>query len=413
MNAELWVQSPRLHNRRINFLRYNKRVAEGQWAVMDVSVDGILGPSAGRRTTDATAVANNTTGCRLLPSGCLIEDMGKGNDYCKITWVVHAEYDETMVPTLFRPLLRSGKAFGAHRWLASLQSQYEYLTILHSSQVPRGDKDNTVAAISSMGKRGILELAKRMMAVFYSAVSGPVTQTSTSNLYEWPASAGTDARRTDDAAVRMVTWKKPGSVADLVLSASTTVWLPNTPPQLVFQYLCDGQRRGEWDVFANGTAVAELCSVATGPLHGNAVSVLYSNVTTDGTDSKKVLMLQQACTDASRSMVVYAPVEEDFMRAVMNGGDHASVFLMPSGFAVLPDGHGRVRDAPSSSSAPIGRDNHTAGSILTMACQALLPGLSSSDKHAADRAFDDVGNLLCHVLKKIKAAVKANIVTPA
>ena len=182
MNAELWVQSPRLHNRRINFLRYNKRVAEGQWAVMDVSVDGILGPSAGRRTTDATAVANNTTGCRLLPSGCLIEDMGKGNDYCKvyiqsnsslrvlllqslhinsnyilevrpsnlkfslalqITWVVHAEYDETMVPTLFRPLLRSGKAFGAHRWLASLQRQYEYLTILHSSQVPRGDKDNT------------------------------------------------------------------------------------------------------------------------------------------------------------------------------------------------------------------------------------------------------------------------------
>ncbi|XP_021317561.1 homeobox-leucine zipper protein ROC6 isoform X2 [Sorghum bicolor] len=100
MNAELWVQSPRLLKRKINFLRYNKRVAEGQWAVMDVSVDGILGPPAGSRTTDAAVVANNTTGCRLLPSGCLIEDMGKGNGYCKITCVVHAEYDETMVPTL-------------------------------------------------------------------------------------------------------------------------------------------------------------------------------------------------------------------------------------------------------------------------------------------------------------------------
>ncbi|KAG0529282.1 hypothetical protein BDA96_05G085200 [Sorghum bicolor] len=142
MNAELWVQSPRLLNRKINFLRYNKRVAEGQWAVVDVSVDGILGPPAGSRTTDAAAVANNTTGCRLLLSGCLIEDMGKGNGYCKITRVVHAEYDETMVPTLFRPLLRSGNAFGAQRWLASLQRQYEYLAVLHSSQVPRGDNDN-------------------------------------------------------------------------------------------------------------------------------------------------------------------------------------------------------------------------------------------------------------------------------
>uniref|UniRef100_C6JSS3 Uncharacterized protein n=1 Tax=Sorghum bicolor TaxID=4558 RepID=C6JSS3_SORBI len=105
MNAELWVQSPRLLKRKINFLRYNKRVAEGQWAVMDVSVDGILGPPAGSRTTDAAVVANNTTGCRLLPSGCLIEDMGKGNGY----------------------------SFGVHRWLATLQRQYEYLAVLHSS----------------------------------------------------------------------------------------------------------------------------------------------------------------------------------------------------------------------------------------------------------------------------------------
>jgi len=70
---------------------------------------------------------------------------------------------------------------------------------------------------------------------------------------------------------------------------------------------------------------------------------------TDGTDRKKVLILQEECTDASCSMVVYAPVEEDSMRAVMNGGDHGSVFLLPSGFAILPDGHGRARHAPTSS----------------------------------------------------------------
>jgi len=133
---------------------------------------------------------------------------------------------------------------------------------------------------------------------------------------------------------------------------------------------------------------------------------------TDGIDSKKVLILQQACTDASCSMVVYAPVEEDSMRAVINSGDHASIFLLPSGFAVLPDGRGRARHAPSSSSAVVGRDN-TAGSLLTVACQALLPGSSPSDNHVTAEAFDDVGKLLCRALKKIKAAVKANIVIPA
>jgi homeobox-leucine zipper protein len=201
---------------------------------------------------------------------------------------------------MFRPLFRSGKALGAHRWLASLQRQCEFLDVLHSSQVSRGDdntgqslklvcfldylaaerhiyglffKTSTAAAISSMGKRGVLELAQRMMADFYSAVSGPVTQPS-SSIDEWYGSA----RRTD-TAVRMVTSKKAGTVADLVLSASTTVWLPNTPPQLVFRYLRDDQRRGEWDAFfASGAAVTELCSVPTGHLNGNAVSVLYSNV---------------------------------------------------------------------------------------------------------------------------------------
>ena len=90
MNAELQVPSPRLLNCRINFLRYTKQVAKGQWAMMDVSVDGILGPP-GSRIADA-AVANNTvvpawyTSCRLLPSGCLIEDMGNG--YCKVSTVL-------------------------------------------------------------------------------------------------------------------------------------------------------------------------------------------------------------------------------------------------------------------------------------------------------------------------------------
>lgn len=64
-----------------------------------------------------------------------------------------------------------------------------------------------------------------------------------------------------------------------VLSATTTVWLPGTPPDRVFNYLCNGQRRGEWDTFACASAVQELISVTTFPhIHGNVVSVLSPNV---------------------------------------------------------------------------------------------------------------------------------------
>ncbi|KAF8655151.1 hypothetical protein HU200_061288 [Digitaria exilis] len=366
MNAELWVQSPRLRNRRVSFLRYSRMTAPKQWAVMDVSVDGILFLAPQRSQAWRTD-------CRLLPSGCLVEDMDIG--YCKVTWIVHADYDLTMVPNMFKPLFRSGKALGAHRWLAS-----------------------SPLCTRAMFQAATAQLAQRMMASFYSAVSGPVTQPS-SNINEWHGDTGTGAERID-VAVRMVTWQKAGSMggepAGLVLSASSTVWLPNTPPQLVFEYLCNDQRRGKWDTFANGGA-AVLSSIATGHLDGNAVSILRPNK----------LILQEVCADASCSMVVYAPVEVGPMCMVMNSGDHAAVFLLPSGSAVLPDGHGKARHAPCTSSALEGHGN-TAGSLVTVACQTLVPASPSGDYAAG--AFDGVGMQLCRAIKNVKAAVTAKLV---
>jgi homeobox-leucine zipper protein len=54
----------------------------------------------------------------------------------QVTWIVNMEYDETNVLPMYRPLLRSGKAFGACRWLASLQRQSEYFAILHTKNIP-------------------------------------------------------------------------------------------------------------------------------------------------------------------------------------------------------------------------------------------------------------------------------------
>nr|CAB3452688.1 unnamed protein product [Digitaria exilis] len=274
MNAELCVQSPRVPNRTMNILRFSKLIAERQWAVVDVSVDSIFGQQV---------MPARYMGCRLLPSGCLIEDMNNG--YCKVTWIVHAEYDESTVPMLFKPLFLTGQALGARRWLAAFQRQLQYMVVLYSSS---GIQSNNTAAAG-----GILKLAEKMTASFYRAISGTVTPTQTSSsINEWIGSKGAGVDKFD-VAVRMATWMKTGSVAGdveagLVLSATTTLWLPSVQPQRVFDYLCDGQLRGQWDVLANGAAVKQLTSIATGPL-GNAVSVLCPNNIKTGVKAELVL----------------------------------------------------------------------------------------------------------------------------
>ncbi|CAL5075864.1 unnamed protein product [Urochloa decumbens] len=392
MNAKLWVQSPRVSNRTVNILRFSKLVDEKQWAVMDVSVDGVLGQEE--------VSPSRYMGCRLLPSGCVIEDMNNG--YCKVTWIVHAEYDETTLPMMFKPLFRAGQALGARRWLASLQRQREYAAALLSSRDPVNNNTAETA---------ILKLAQHMMATFYTSVSGPFIQTqATSNTSEWVGSIGTGIERCD-ATVRMVTLKKTSTVAGesdtLFLCATTTLWLRGILPESVFSYLRNEQLRAEWDMLANGAPVELLRYIATGYPVGNAVSVLRSNYT-DGTNNK-ILILQETCTDSSGSLVVFAPIGEESMYAAMNSGDNTSLSFLTSGFAILPDGRGNARHdlatAPSTSRAPACSSN-TGGSLLTMAYQVMLPS------SPPDNAVDEMGKFICHVVEKIKIAVKADIMLP-
>ena len=74
MDAELMVLSPRVPVRKIKFVRQCQMQQPGKWAVVDVSVDGILEHDGG----GVPPVYN----ARLLPSGCLIED--RNNGCCKV-----------------------------------------------------------------------------------------------------------------------------------------------------------------------------------------------------------------------------------------------------------------------------------------------------------------------------------------
>ena len=103
-----------------------------------------------------------------------------------------------------------------------------------------------------------------------------------------------------------------------------------------------------------------------------------------------MLILQETCTDASGSLVVYAPVDTPAMHLVMSGGDSAYVALLPSGFAILPDGGG-------------GGAHKAGGSLLTVAFQILVN--SQPTAKLTVESVKTVNNLISCTVQKIKAAL--------
>ncbi|CAO2185361.1 unnamed protein product [Urochloa humidicola] len=375
MKAELQVLSPLVPIREVTFLRFCKQLAESAWAVVDVSIDGLV-----RDQSSATASNAGNVRCRRLPSGCVMQDTPNG--YCKVTWVEHTEYDEASVHQLYRPLLRSGLAFGASRWLAMLQRQCECLAILMS---PDTVSANDSSVITQEGKRSMLKLARRMTENFCAGVS-------TSSAREWSKLDGAAGSIGED--VRVMARKsvdEPGEPPGVVLSAATSVWVPVAPEKL-FNFLRDEQLRAEWDILSNGGPMQEMANIAKGREHGNSVSLLRASAMSANQSS--MLILQETCTDASGSMVVYAPVDIPAMQLVMNGGDSTYVALLPSGFAILPDG-------PSA-----GTGQKTGGSLLTVAFQILVNSQPTAKLTA--ESVETVNNLISCTIKKIKTALQCD-----
>ncbi|XP_027334621.1 homeobox-leucine zipper protein ANTHOCYANINLESS 2-like isoform X2 [Abrus precatorius] len=381
MHAELQVLSALVPVREVNFLRFCKQHAEGVWAVVDVSIDTI------RESSGAPSFVN----CRRLPSGCVVQDMPNG--YSKVTWVEHAEYDESQVHQMYRSLLSSGMGFGAQRWVATLQRQCECLAILMSSAAPSRDH----SAITAGGRRSMLKLAQRMTNNFCAGVCA-------STVHKWnKLNAGNV-----DEDVRVMTRKSvddPGEPPGIVLSAATSVWLP-VSPQRLFDFLRDETLRSEWDILSNGGPMQEMAHIAKGQDHGNCVSLLRASAMNSNQSS--MLILQETCIDAAGSLVVYAPVDIPAMHVVMNGGDSAYVALLPSGFAIVPDGPGSRGPQNGPTTTTNGGDNSggagVSGSLLTVAFQILVNSLPTAKLTV--ESVETVNNLISCTVQKIKAALQ-------
>ncbi|KAL1126424.1 hypothetical protein V6Z11_A13G110500 [Gossypium hirsutum] len=363
MAAEFQVLSPLVPTRESYYVRYCKQHAEGTWAVVDASLDNIR-PSP-------------TARCRRRPSGCLIQEMPNG--YSKVTWVEHVEVDDSGVHSLYKQLVSSGHAFGAQRWIATLDRQCERLASVMATNVPTGD----VGVITNQdGRKSMLKLAERMVMSFCAGVSASTAHT-------WTTLSGTGA---DD--VRVMTRKSvddPGRPPGIVLSAATSFWLPVSPKR-VFDFLRDENSRSEWDILSNGGVVQEMAHIANGRDTGNCVSLLRVN--SANSSQSNMLILQESCADPTASFVIYAPVDIVAMNVVLNGGDPDYVALLPSGFAILPDGSTITATTSTGSSG---------GSLLTVAFQILVDSVPTAKLSLGSVAT--VNNLIACTVERIKASL--------
>ncbi len=299
-----------------------------------------------------------------------------------VTWVEHVEVDERAVHRIYDKLVSSGIAFGSKRWLSTLERQCERLASRLACNIPARD----LGVISNPeGRRSMLKLAERMTNSFCAGVSA-------SNAHTWTTLSGSGAED-----VRVMTRKSiddPGRPPGIVLSAATSFWLPATPMR-VFQFLRDENLRNEWDILSNGGLVQEMAHIANGQDPGNCVSLLRVNNL--NSNQGNMLILQESCTDACGSYVIYAPVDIVAMNVVLNGGDPDYVALLPSGFAILPDG------TQSLLGNNLINDKISSGSLLTVAFQILVDSVPTAKLSLGSVAT--VNSLISCTVDRIKTAL--------
>ncbi|KAH8491999.1 hypothetical protein Peur_071970 [Populus x canadensis] len=371
MYEELQVLSPLVPTREFCILRYCQQIEQGLWAIVSVSYD--IPQSASQFQ------------CHRLPSGCLIQDMPNG--YSKVIWVEHVEIEDK-APThqLYRDLIHSGMAFGAERWLATLQRMCERV----ACQMVSGSSTRDLGGVipSPEGKRSMMKLGQRMVSSFCSSIS-------TSNSHRWSTLSGLH-----DVGVRITLHKNtdPGQPNGVVLSAATTFSLP-VSPQNVFNFFKDEKTRPQWDVLSSGNAVQEVAHIANGSHPGNCISVLRAY----NTSQNNMLILQESCIDSSGSLVVYCPVDLPAINIAMSGEDPSYIPLLPSGFTISPDGYTDQGDGASTSSNTQGRMARSSGSLITVAFQILVSSLPSARLNL--ESVNTVNSLIGTTIQQIKAAL--------
>lgn len=384
MFAEVQMLTPMVPTRELYFARYCKKLAAEKWATVDVSFDkadaGGMDPSPPAR-------------CWKNPSGCIIEEQTNGHS--RVTWVEHTRRPESAgAPSMYRTVTASGLAFGARRWLATLQLQCERMVFSVATNVPTRDS-NGVSTLA--GRRSVLKLAHRMTASLCRSIGG-------SRGLAWSR-----VTRAGAGDIRVTSRRSAGGEPQgLIVCAVLSTWLPVSPTALL-DFVRDESRRPEWDATLSGGTVQRRVNLAKGKDRGNCVTAYVSSTGNSHAASSsagaqhggKWIVQDSSCTSSCEAIVAYAPVDAAVLQPVISGHDSSGVAVLPCGFAVVPDGLEYSRPAVITSSSRKG--DVAAGSLVTVAFQVLASS-SLTATLSPDSAETVIGLVSC-TLRDIKKAL--------
>ncbi|KAJ0856178.1 putative homeobox-leucine zipper protein GLAB [Helianthus annuus] len=224
---------------------------------------------------------------RRCPSGCILQSMPNG--FTKVTWIEHTEYDEQLIHENYRGLIRSGVGFGAQRWVSALLGQCKCIA-------PNLFESTT---------RCLRSLAQRMRRVFCATVC--LTSWERWNLVaNVPGRPRIMARMYNDFQ----------GVSGVVMSATHSVWIAANHRHL-FEMMLIKDLRSVWDVLCH-TIATRTC------------------ITPQAGVNQSLMVLQEASSDTTGSLIVYAIVDTPTVALVMHGGDSSRVGLLPIGLSIVP-----------------------------------------------------------------------------
>ncbi|XP_074363285.1 homeobox-leucine zipper protein HDG2-like [Apium graveolens] len=340
MAATYQLSTPLVPNRETYFARYCKRYSENDWIVVDVSLDGVHPVPV--------------TGCKKRPSGCLIHELPDG--FSQITWVEHVDADCRAIRAMYQPLLDSSIGFGAKRWISTLERRCRQMGNDISLKAPLGEYNQLVMSSDERAQTVLLKLAAKMVLNFNSGISG-----LTGN---WKELSG---HSTDDN-IRVMTrmnMRDHSLPRGTLISAASSIWLP-VPPKSVFDFLRNHNSGSEplipypgreWEVLSGETAVEQVCHITKG--HEASYSVSIHKVLAENSSQENILLLQESCSDPVASYIVFSRLRTEDMHLILNGISSQYRPLLPSGFAVHPDG-------------PATGTEGSGGSLLTVSFQLLV-----------------------------------------
>ncbi|KAG8373525.1 hypothetical protein BUALT_Bualt11G0033200 [Buddleja alternifolia] len=372
MYEKMHILSPLVSPREFFFIRYCRQLNSSTWVMVDVSYDFM------KELHDAAP-----TRSWKLPSGCIIEDMSNGKS--TVTWIEHVQVDDKLLThRLYRDLVRSCQAYGAKRWIATLQRTCERFAFSMGLTTTR--KHELEGVIDSLeGRRNLMKLSHRMVKSFCEVLSMS-DKLDFAHLSEMKNSGVRVSLRKSDGL---------GQPDGYIVSATTSIWLPLTNENL-FNFFKDEKKRDQWDILSGGNPVNAVAHVSTGTHPGNCISIIQPFVPKEN----NLLMLQESSIDPLGATLIYAPIDLPAIHLVLNGDDTMKIPILPSGYVISSDGRADNGIGTSSSS----NANNTSGSLLTVAFQILVCR-STITKQLHMESVATVHTLISSTIQKIKAAL--------